>query len=395
MPYVNVDYIADRLALIAKIGRDMPPSWDGAKITIPVISPCGEARIGKILPGRGLYLASDLKSVGITKKIPYVFEHSPTMRLMEKLKSERTAIAAAALITAASFFSRKLLTGLGPIVFGTLASYDAIINARSTTGVDVTVTKTSITTVASAWSGLFDTGGLPVAGAYTATPGAVCTNATTGALSFGIPNPAGANEVYLLTFGYTSTVQINMAILADLLVQVGSIAVAGAGATVSSAALTRYTNGNGVMMTWEVTTALGATPANLTVSYTNQAGTAAQSTGAQALTVSAIVGRLQPIATGPYSPLASGDYGVRAVATATTSANMTAGALALNLYFPLAFVPGVAANAYIERDSTNQIDGLSIIQDDSSDVLGCLTLYVLSNGATSGVVTAFMRTVAG
>jgi len=393
MSYSNVDYIADRLAYLGRFGKDMPPSWDGAKCHFPVISPDGEANIGKILPGRGLYLEADLKALGIQKKIPFVFERTPVMRLLEKIRSERTAIVVAAGLTAASFFSRQFLAGF-PAVFGLLSSYDAIINARGSTATDVSFTKTSITTVANAWSGLFDAGGLPAAGAYTATPGAVCTNATTGALSFGIPNPSGSNLVYMLTFGYTAAQQINMAIVADLLSQVGSIAVAGAAATVSSTALTRYTNGNGVLMTFEVTTALGSTASNLTVSYTNHAGTSGQTTPSTAMTTSAIVGRLQPVVTGPYAQLASGDYGVRAVATATTSANMTAGALALNLYVPLAMVPGIAANAYIERDSTIQIDGVAVIQS-ASNVLGCLTLYVLPNTTSTGILTGFIRTVAG
>ena len=398
MPYSNVDWIAERLIKMGQIGRNMPPSWDGAKVTIPVISPDGENKIGRILPGRGLYMDCDLKSVGITKRLPYVFEKSPVMRLAEKFKSERSAIAAAAVVAACAAFPRQLLhTWLGPSILGTITTYDSIISARAGgNATDITFSKNSITTAANNWSALFDAGGFPVAGSFTASPGAVCTSATTGALSFGIPNTSGSNNCYILTFGYNSSSAVNMAMLADLLVQVGSIAINNTAFTVSSAALTRYTTGAGVLMTFEVTTALVATNAgNIVVSYTNQAGTSGQTTASQALTISSIVGRLMPIAFGPYLNLASGDFGVRAVATVTSSsANTTTGVVALHLYYPLAFVPGLSANAYVERDSTVQIDGLVQLTA-ASNVVGCLTLYVNTNGASSGQLIGFVRTCQG
>lgn len=395
MPYSNVDYIAERLIRISTLAKNMPPSWDGAKISVPVMSPCGEAKIGKMLPGRGLYLDCDLKSVGITKPLPYVFEKTRVHRLIDKLKSERAAIGIAATIGAISLLSRDAIHTLGPLVVGAVTTYDSIITARAGgNATDVAFAKASLTTVANAWSALFDTTGLPAAGAFTGTPGSAPNSATTGALSFSLPNN-NSNSTYLLTFGFTAAQQINMVILADLLSQVGSIAVAGAGATVSSAALTRYTSGAGVLMTYEVTTALGSTGANLTVTYTNQAGTGSRSTGAVAMTASAIVGRLQPAALGPFMQLQSGDFGVQAVATATTSASMVGGALALNLYYPLAMIPGVGANAYVERDSTVQIDGITQIQATAGNVVGCLTLYVLPNTTSTGVLTGFMRTCQG
>ena len=177
------------------------------------------------------------------------------------------------------------------------------------------------------------------------------------------------------------------------MVQVGSLTVAGTGATVNSAALTRYTSGNGVMMTFEVTTQLGTVASNLTVSYVGNVN-ATPTTPSAALTTSAIVGRLQPTSGGPFTLLQSGDFGVKSVTTATTSASMTGGALALNLYFPLAFIPGVAASIYVERDSTIQIDGLSELTNVSGTV-GCLTLYVFANGASTGLLVGFVRATQG
>ncbi len=398
MPYSNVDYIADRLVRMSILAKNMPPSWDGAKITIPVISPDGEARIGKLLPGRGLYLNCDLKSVGILRPVPFVFEKTPVMRLVDTLKSERRAIAAAAGMALVAGLSRKFLhTWIPAGLWGTITTYDGIINARAGgKATDVTFTKLSTTTVANQWHALFDVGGAPPAGAFTGTPGAVPTSATTGALSFGIPNTAGSDNCYILTFGFTSASQINMAILADLLVQVGSVAVNNGTGTISSAALTRYTGGAGVLVTFEVTTILSGTSAGtFTMSYTDQGGASGNTSASQTLTVSAAVGRLQPIATGPYMPLLAGDFGVQAVANIISSgATATTGVLAMHMYYPLAMVPGIAAGAYVERDSTIQIDGLTQLQA-ASNVVGCLTLYILPNAVTSGILTGFIRTCAG
>ncbi len=398
MPYSNVDWIAERLIRMSVVAKNLPPSWDGAKITIPVISPDGAARIGKLLPGRGLYLDCDLKSVGITKRVPYVFEKTPVMRLVDKLKSERGAIAASAILAAAAAFPRHILSVLGPAVIGAITSYDGIINARAGgNATDVAFTKVSVTTVASSWHALFDAGGAPPAGSFTSTPGAAPTNATTGALAPGLPTTSGSVNNYLLTFGFTSASQINMAILADLLVQVGSVAVNNGTATISSTALTRYTGGAGVLVTFEVTTILSGTSAGtFTMSYTDQGGNSGQTSASQTLTISAAVGRLQPIATGPFMPLLAGDFGVQAVANIISSgATATTGVLALHMYYPLAMVPGVVASGYIERDSTIQIDGLAQIQSTSGFAPGCLTLYILPNGVSSGVLTGFIRTCQG
>jgi hypothetical protein len=164
--------------------------------------------------------------------------------------------------------------------------------------------------------------------------------------------------------------------------------------TVNSTALTRYTTGAGVFLTVEVSTALGATPANLTITYTNQAGTGSRST-TFAMTPSAIVARLQPASNGPSAFLQSGDYGVRSIQSAQFSAAMGSGAVALQLFKPLAMVPGIAGNAYVERDSTTQIDGISLLPVGTDNELGSLIVYALPNGTSSGTATFFFRSCEG
>ena len=39
---IDIDGIAGKLQYIGRIGREMPPSWDGARISVPVISSQGD-----------------------------------------------------------------------------------------------------------------------------------------------------------------------------------------------------------------------------------------------------------------------------------------------------------------------------------------------------------------
>lgn len=369
-PQYDPDILAKNLAYSAWLARKMPPAWDGARISQPLALPDGNV-IGLMLPGKGLKLHADLKDLGITKPIAGVYQDSLTRRLIDLLGDER----------------------------GAITTYDGIIAARcGGNGNDVAMFKSSVTTVAAAWHSLSSvSGGLPGAMSYTNIPGgAAHTRANAGAWSLGMSNPGGSNKKYLLTLGWSAVQQVNMLMLVDLLVAAANISCNSGSSpyTINTTALTRYTSGAGVMMTFEVTTALSGTADNVNVSsYTNQAGTGSHATGAIALTTSAIVGRLLPIATGPFVALQSGDYGVKSVETITMSGANT-GVLCLNLYFPLAFCPGVGPNAYTERDSTIQIDGITELVTASSS-LGCLTVYVLPNTTSTGIVNMFVRTCEG
>lgn len=369
-PSYDVDLAAKNIAHMARLAKQMPPAWDGGQIAHYAGMPDG-SQIGLMLPGRGLKLACDLKNLGIVKSLPFVYEDSPTRRLLDLVRDER----------------------------GAITTYDGIIAARcGTNWQDLTYFKPTLTTTAAAWSSLAQVAsGLPHAMTYTNIPGgAVHTNTNVGAWSLGMSDPGGSNKKYLLTLGWMSTGQINMLMLVDLLVAAGNIlATTNTAQTVNSTALTRYTTGAGVLATMHVTTAIGTTASNISLSsYTNQAGTAARANTAVAMTTSAIVGRLLPVTTGAMMNFQSGDYGIRSVETITLSAAMSAGVMALNLYYPLAFCPGIGANIYTERDSTIQIDGITEIAN-ASQVLGCLNVYCLPNSSSTGIFNMFLRTCEG
>lgn len=103
-----------------------------------------------------------------------------------------------------------------------------------------------------------------------------------------------------------------------------------------TAALTRYTTGDGVLAAIEIYTGVGATPTTLSVSYTNQAGTAGKISPDTVLggTGYSAAQRFIPI------PLASGDTGVRSVESVTVLASTgTAGNFGILLFKPLTIFP--------------------------------------------------------
>jgi len=403
-PRSDCDILARNLSMWAQFAMAMPASWDRAGVSIPIAAADG-SYLGRMLPGRGIYVDCDLVEIGIRRAIGGVFEYSRTQRLIERWTRRRERGELRNTLLKQGIQIRGTVADRLFDERGAISTYDGIINARATGQAnDVSVAKSSFTTVANSWSSTWQAGGNPAAGTYTAIPGGSAPSyGTTGSLSYGLFNPSGGASKYLLTFGFTSAQTINIGLLVDLLSAAGNISANSTSAqTVNSTAITRNytpqagaTPGPGVMMSFDVTTALGSTASNLTVTYTNQSGTASRTTGSLAMTASAIAQRLQPAGFGPTAQLQSGDYGVQSVQTVTFSAAMGAGVVALNLFFPLAFVPGVAANAWIERDSTVQIDGVTQLVTDGSGNCGCLNLYIFPNTTSSGLIVASMRTCAG
>lgn len=128
-------------------------------------------------------------------------------------------------------------------------------------------------------------------------------------------------------------------IVADILNQSGGLS--GALATeqttnLPTAALTRYTSGDGVMAGLILNAAIGTTATTFTANYTNQAGTTGRistATGIGSSSLGNAIGSFFPI------PLAAGDTGVRSVESVTLAATTgTAGNMGIVLYKPLAMI---------------------------------------------------------
>lgn len=345
-----MDFIAD----VEKAARALPFGSPPIVVGHPLIG-----RIGYAVPGRGFRIC------GMSSR-----------SLNALLKDERRA--------------QRALRELGAIT-----TWDGILAARAGGKADDRfASKNSQTTVSTNWSGFFRSGGIPAAGAYTNIPGGSDFNHTsTGAVGF--TDPTGGDKKYLINFGANHLSGSNVVLLVDLLVAAGNIlATVNTLQTVNTTALTRYTDGEGVMIILEVTTAIGTTASNVTLTYTNQAGTGSRSTGAIAMTVSAITFRLLP-AGSPFMVLASGDRGVRSVEGAQLSAAMTAGVMAVLLFKPLLFIPTLASTAVIERSTPGMLGGLLEMPITSGGNVGCLTFLILTNTTSTGQQTYHFQTAMG
>ncbi|MCA6386060.1 MAG: hypothetical protein IM620_21520 [Cytophagales bacterium] len=134
----------------------------------------------------------------------------------------------------------------------------------------------------------------------------------------------------------------------------------------------RYANGAGCRLYFSQVAASGATASNITISYTNQAGTTGRglpwtpaiNTGAivQSTSISNSGQRLGHTP-GPFLPLANGDTGVANVASVTFSASTGGGTVALCLAKPLLTMPLVQVNTVTERDLFYQMTNLPRVVD--------------------------------
>lgn len=395
----DCDLLAQNLAFYGRLGRSMPPVWKRARISVPLFS--GGGCIGRVLPGRGLYLDHDLKYFGIRRPVPNVFQRSVVQKLFDVLHSDRAAISAAAMLLAAA----TLPGAIPPFFQGTVTSFQGLVDAvrLSRTTRTVFIRKfLSYGNTDGAWSHIFRETGDPAAGSFTNIPGGSAFDKdSAGSFSKGLFNPTSPAKCYLLTFGVIPLTQSNPCLLIDLLVGAGNIATnIDTLQTVNSTALTRYTNGEGVMMMYQVVTTLGATSTTLTTTYTNQAGAGSRS-AVDILNGSIGAGRIAISGAGsigPLSVLQSGDFGVQSVQSCQLTAALTGtGTIALVIYFPLAFVGVVQTSDYIERDFYDHIDGVVEIVTTAGGVLGCLSIIINNTGVLNltGSNYYVIRTVNG
>lgn len=189
---------------------------------------------------------------------------------------------------------------------------------------------------------LFYLAGQPGA-AVAPTPGMAGAALTTYAGQIPFTNPVSGNT-YLARFQGQATIAGTL-VLADRLWHNSGIAVTTTTAqTVNSVAfpardVAGTTNGDGVLIGLEVSTATGAGAATPTISYTNQSNTSGK-TGAMVVpyVAASIAGTFYPFT------LAAGDTGVRSIQSVTLGVSMTSGAIHLVAYRELARLELTAAN---------------------------------------------------
>lgn len=191
--------------------------------------------------------------------------------------------------------------------------------------------------VAGRWTSLWQYDGSPGAASSSApsSTSAVCTNATAGALGQATPATGARKRLVSLTL---ASLAIGTYVLADRLVQQGGLSgTVTTAQTVSTPALTRFTDGKGVEAAAEIYTLVGTTGTTIKLSsYTNTVPTAAQ-VGALVVfggTGFREVNRMIPL------PVASGDKGITAVSTAQVTATTgTAGSWGVTVFKRIACLP--------------------------------------------------------
>lgn len=254
-----------------------------------------------------------------------------------------------------------------------VSTLDGLV-AALTAGESLAFSKSAFTSEgAGTFHSLWAVPGYPGAGAAAGSVnGVIPTDATAGAFPF--TNAAGALNNYL---GYISAASATACtlILYDRLwhnsALVGNVTTT---QTFTQPALTRYTTGVGVELWGEIYSAIGATGATLTCTYTDQDG----NTGNAATYVhpanAEAVGQMFPFV------LASGDSGVRLVADADWSVSTgTAGNFGLTLMKRLLTIPLQTANVASVYDAFSS--GLREIQDDA-----CLAFMVQCSTTAQGAI---------
>lgn len=216
------------------------------------------------------------------------------------------------------------------------------------------------------------------------TTAVVPTRTTAGAI--GQQNGSGTLAILGARFNATSP---SVVIIADRLSHQGGLSGTTTGAQTTNlptAALTRYTGGDGVMIGLTIYSQVGTTGTTVTASYTNQAGTSGRTTPAVAFGATSFRegGRLILL------PLQAGDTGVQAVASVTLAASTaTAGNFGVTLFKPLVAVlaqdqSGVVASDFITGSMGG---GIPEVVDDA-----CLYPIVIGIAAVQSGAGAILTT---
>ena len=249
--------------------------------------------------------------------------------------------------------------------------------------------KNSITTAAnrpmSYWTALPNAGAAP----STAAP---CNANTIGALLQEPKLSSLANSYFLAQAEISvATTAFTSLMLVDRLSHQGGLSGALATAQTTNlptAALTRYTDGIGVMAALEIYSALGGTASTATVSYTNQAGVSGRTSkpvvigGASDNTSSRFI----------IIPPQDDDTGIRSVESVTLAATTTsAGNFGVTLFKPLMLFPNFSfvADQVQPRTFNTLVGGFGCCPEIMDDA--CLQLLGLSNSTVVGVATGAMH----
>lgn len=247
--------------------------------------------------------------------------------------------------------------------------------------------KAGSTGVAAATNSLFRVGPHPVVGATgAAAPGGTAmTSATVGALIFS--NPAGGDTSHIMSAFPIASVINNTLLLYDRLFAVAKTmasnateAVTGVPTRYQSATATDADHAGGNFLFVETgATILAGTGHNWTTCiYTDQSGNATATLPSITGNSGNIIHRLDHPVGQWFAPLASGDWGVKALTQMQCSASVATGVIDFVIGHPLAFMPCSIANMVCTYDGINSAFGLVRVFDSA-----CLAFLELSKPTTT------------
>lgn len=234
----------------------------------------------------------------------------------------------------------------------------------------------------------FYAAGIPSA-AVAPTPGISGAALTSYAGQIPFTNPTAGQNTYLARFAAFPTAQGGTIMLADRLWHNSGITITSTTAqTVNSVTFPARdnngsTNGEGVFLGVEVSTATGAGTPTITISYTNSDNTSGRTaTNTYGTNATSGIGTFYPIS------LDSGDKGVRSIQSITLSATWTSGTIHLVAYRPLVSITSIAAGACNTVDALTS--GLPRMYDNTVPFL----IYT-PNGTTSTGLIGTMTVTQG
>ncbi|MFN9913366.1 MAG: hypothetical protein ACK53L_12320 [Pirellulaceae bacterium] len=212
------------------------------------------------------------------------------------------------------------------------------------------------------------------------TTAVVPTSTTTGAL--GQQNAPSGKQLSILGGHFTGTALCNYIVCDRLSHQGGLSGIVTTAQTTNlpTAALTRYTSGDGVMLGVTIYTQIGTTGTTITATYTNQSGVGSR------VTPTVIFGgtgfrepnRLLLL------PLESGDSGVQSVESVTVAGTTgTAGNFGVTLFKPLYVLCNDQASTVLSSAgfiSGQNAGGVAKVENDA-----CLFFALISSSSTAAV----------
>lgn len=252
----------------------------------------------------------------------------------------------------------------------------------------------NIAFTAGRWQDMSRAGVYPSPNLYPATNGSLtwvnCNSSTSFAIPAGANTIAGSGATKHLIFASATTASATGVPGALMLVDLqgywpGISTAVTTQQNLSGTPTLRYTNGEGLKLYTVTTATTSAGTPNLSLSYTNQAGTTGRSLS-QTTTLSATspIGSIYNGTNQPFLPLSGGDTGVQNVASVTLSTTAGASAsFALCLARPIVTIPLVTISNIVEKDLVNQFTSLPRIMNDA-----CLTWLYLP-GATTAINSNF------